>query len=108
MEILTELVDLTKEGFYVTILCMFLFWLLPIQNITKKWILEATMRIIIVLAAFIIIWFGSLTPIWEWTKPIWKQTLIAIAFSVLFYEFAGKFVVKKWFNSYKVDKTKMS
>lgn len=108
MEILTELFDLIKEGFYVSILCMFLFWLLPIQNITKKWILEVSMRVIIVVAAFIVIWFGYTTAIWEWTTLIWKEALIAIAFSVLFYEFAGKFIVKKWFNNYKVDKTKMS
>ncbi len=101
MEILTELLSLSQGGLYVTIICMFLFYFVPIQKIQKVWLMELVMRSIIVLVAFGITWLSNETPIWEWTKAIWKASLIALAFSSLFYEFAGKFIVRKWFDYYK-------
>lgn len=108
MDVLIELQSWVQEGFYTTVICMFLFWFLPIQNLKKKWQYELVMRLIIVAVSCTLVWLSSETIIFEWTKIIWKQAFTTLAFSVLFYEFAGKFIVKKWFQNYKVDKSTMS
>jgi len=104
MELLTELALLVQEGFYTSIVCMFLFWLLPIQKIQKEWILEVAMRLTIVFVAGLMVWLSTGIPFYEWTRGIWKEAAIALAFSSLFYEFAGKFLVRKWFRNYKLVK----
>ena len=104
MEILTDLIKLTQDGFYVTVICMFLFYFLPIQKIQKPWLLEVVMRLVIIITAFCVTWLSITTPMWNWVKADWKSALIALAFSSLFYEFAGKFIVKKWFDYYKEKK----
>lgn len=100
MELITELADLVKEGFYTSIVCMFLFWLLPFQNISPKWLLELSMRFVIALCAFVVIWLtiGDV----EINKSVIKQVLITMAFASLFYEFVGKYAVRKWFDNYKL------
>jgi len=100
MEILTELGMLIQQGLYVTILVMFLFYFIPYNSIKAKWLKETLTRITIIAAAFFIVWLTNQLAIWEWTKALWKEALIALAFSSLFYEFAGKFVVRKWFSGY--------
>jgi len=103
MELITELADLVKEGFYTSIVCMFLFWLLPIQKIKTKWLLELSMRLTVAICAFTVVWL-SIGEV-EIDKAIVKQALITLAFASVFYEFAGKFIVRKWFNNYKLEKT---
>lgn len=106
MEILNDLLKLTQDGFYVSIICMFLFYFVPIQRIQQPWLMEVVMRMMIVLTAFGVTWLSNATPMWEWMKADWKSALIALAFSSLFYEFAGKFIVRKWFDYYKEKPTK--
>ena len=101
MEILKELTTLVEQGFYVTLIIMFLFYFLPYRLIKTGWIKEALIRLTIVAVAFLIVWLTNGTPVFEWTKTMIKEALVALAFSSLFYEFAGKFVVKKWFKNYK-------
>lgn len=105
MDILTDLLKLTQDGLYVTIVCMFLFYFIPIQKIKKEWLMEVVMRLIIILTAFGITWLSNETAMWNWVKADWKSALIALAFSSLFYEFAGKFIVRKWFDYYKEKKS---
>lgn len=107
MEVLTELGLLVQEGFYTTIICMFLFWFIPIERIKTLWVYEVAMRLIVAYVAFAMVWLSTQTPIYEWDNTIIKKAFITLAFSSLFYEFAGKFIVKKWLQNYKVDKTKM-
>ena len=105
MEQVIELAKFLQEGFYTTIICMFLFWWLPIDKIKTQWLLEITMRTIIVLSAFVITWLSNELGLGEWDKGMLKEGLITLAFSSLFYEFAGKFIVRKWFKNYKTQKT---
>lgn len=105
MELLNELTALVKDGFYVTIVVMFLFYFIPFQLIKIEWLKQMLLRLTIVLVAFVIVWLMNENSIFDWTKMMVKEALIALSFSSLFYEFAGKFIVKKWFKSYKMKGT---
>lgn len=106
MNILSELTTLVQQGFYVTIVTMFLFYFIPFQAIKLNWLRELLLRVTIISVSFIIVWLTNEHSIFDWQKHMFKEALIALAFSSLFYEFAGKFIVKKWFKSYKMKNTK--
>jgi len=102
--ILKELLPFVMNGIWVSIICTLLFLILgktPFKNLNEN-LKTILMWITIFLVAFG--WSYLMVSNPEWTqKQLILEWVKIISFSVLFYEMAGKYLVKKIFKGYKIS-----
>jgi len=99
-----ELFTLIKNGFVVTLILMALFFLLRFPESWNIVVKEFLTKIIILSVALIYCWLVIESGLNN--KQVIAYYLMTVAFSILFYEFAGKYIVRRWFKRYKGEDLK--
>jgi cytochrome c oxidase assembly factor CtaG len=94
----SELVNLIRNGFIVTIVLMAVFYFIRFPETMNKNVKEILTKIILLSVSYLVVWL--LNEIEGTKKQMIAYYLLTTSFSVLFYEFAGKYIVQKWFAKY--------
>ena len=94
-----ELVNLLRNGLIVTVVIMAIFRFIKLPESIKPSTKEIISKLIILATSFFIVWL--LREIEGTRKELIAYYLFTTSFSVLFYEFAGKYLVKGWFKKYR-------
>lgn len=93
-----ELTNLIRNGFIVSIILMALFYFVRFPKTMNKVVREFLIKIILLSASYLVVWL--LAEIEGSKKQIIAYYLLTTSFSVLFYEFARKYIVQRWFKKY--------
>lgn len=94
----TEILNLIRNGFIVTIILMAVFYFIKFPESMNKILKEVLTKIILLAVSYLVVWL--LAEIEGTKKQMIAYYLLTTSFSVLFYEFAGKYIVQKWFTKY--------
>lgn len=105
MEItLKEMAELLRNGLIVSVIISAIFFFVKFPETMKPYFKNAITKLIILCAAAVYTWLiMNYDPATK--KEFFASMILTVSFSVLFYEFAGKYVVQKFFSKYRGEET---
>lgn len=104
-QILSELSPLVLNGLWVSIICTVLFMIFKFPEKWNKDLKNLLMHLIILIVGFIWALLVAANPDWPIREKIVLWIKI-VAFSFLFYELAGRYLIKKIFSGYRIKTEK--